>query len=92
MHKRAEVRPVDTGEKPFLLESIQQAYWVGQTAALELSIPASYYVEADIPADLADGLTSALRRVIERHAMLRAVITPSGEQQVLQDPIAEKPA
>lgn len=85
MHKRAEVRPVDTGEKPFLLESIQQAYWVGQTAALELSIPASYYVEADIPADLADGLTPALRRVIERHAMLRAVITPSGEQQVLQD-------
>ncbi|MBV8472718.1 MAG: hypothetical protein JO234_04810, partial [Hyphomicrobiales bacterium] len=69
----------------FLLEGIQQAYWVGQTAALELSIPASYYVEADIEADLAAGLTPALGRLLQRHPMLRAVILSSGEQHVLDE-------
>lgn len=69
--------------RSLLLEGIQQAYWVGQSATLDLSIPASYYVEAEIPDTLADGLSPALDRLIQRHEMLRAVVTSSGAQRVL---------
>ncbi|MGO4832935.1 hypothetical protein AB4144_11670, partial [Rhizobiaceae sp. 2RAB30] len=80
------VRDQAVGEsaRPFLLEGIQQAYWVGQSGAIELSTPARYYVEADIPGDLGDGLTPALQRLVERHDMLRAVILPSGHQKILE--------
>ncbi|TPM36094.1 non-ribosomal peptide synthetase [Mesorhizobium sp. B2-3-4] len=73
------------GNREFLLEGIQQAYWVGQSGAIELSTPARYYVEADIPGHLGDGLTQALRRLVERHEMLRAVIHPSGNQEILRE-------
>ncbi|MFE0018239.1 amino acid adenylation domain-containing protein [Mesorhizobium sp. NPDC059054] len=73
------------GDRSFLLEGIQQAYWVGQSGAIELSTPARYYVEADIPEALAGGLTEALRRMVERHDMLRAVIRVSGNQEILRD-------
>ena len=73
------------GDRSFLLEGIQQAYWVGQSGAIELSTPARYYVEAAIPEALGGGLTSALRQLVERHDMLRAVIHPSGTQEILQD-------
>ncbi|MBN9549741.1 MAG: amino acid adenylation domain-containing protein [Alphaproteobacteria bacterium] len=76
---------VRDGNRSFLLEGIQQAYWVGQSGAIELSTPARYYVEADIPWTLGDGLEPALRRLIERHDMLRAVIHPSGTQEILRD-------
>ncbi|TPK79088.1 amino acid adenylation domain-containing protein [Mesorhizobium sp. B2-4-13] len=76
---------VRNDNQSFLLEGIQQAYWVGQSGAIELSTPARYYVEADIPAVLGDGLTRALARLVERHDMLRAVIHPSGTQEILRD-------
>jgi len=76
---------VQDGNRSFLLEGIQQAYWVGQSGAIELSTPARYYVEADIPGELGDGLTPALQRLVERHDMLRAVIHPSGNQEILRD-------
>ncbi|WP_372424315.1 non-ribosomal peptide synthetase [Salinarimonas chemoclinalis] len=73
-------------EETFILEGIQQAYWVGQSAALDLSVPATYYAEVDLPADAADGLCAAYDRLVRRHPMLRAVVLPSGEQRVLDDP------
>ncbi|MEO9614025.1 MAG: amino acid adenylation domain-containing protein [Nitratireductor sp.] len=74
-----------TERASFLLEGIQQAYWVGQGAELDLSTPATYYVEVDVPGELKTELTPALQQLLRRHDMLRAVILPSGEQQVLDD-------
>ncbi|AQZ53662.1 non-ribosomal peptide synthetase [Martelella mediterranea] len=67
----------------FLLEGIQQAYWVGQSGSLELSVPARYCGEADLPGDDPQTLETALNALIRRHEMLRAVICDNGEQRIL---------
>ena len=69
----------------FPLEGIQQAYWVGETAALELSIPARYAIDVDVPIELTGSLTPALNRVIRRHEMLRAIVLPSGDQKIFHE-------
>lgn len=81
----ARSETANRSNQSFLLDGIQQAYWVGQSGAIELSTPARYYVEADIPEVFGDHLTQALRRLVERHDMLRAVIRPSGHQEILRD-------
>lgn len=75
----------ETGELVFNLENIQQAYWVGENAGMELSVAARYYVEVDIPLHCAPRLNAALQHLIWRHDMLRAVVLPLGEQRILQD-------
>ncbi|MCY1708680.1 non-ribosomal peptide synthetase [Pannonibacter sp. SL95] len=71
---------------PFPMTEIQQAYWLGRTGEFELGNTAAHsYWEFK-----ADGLEierfgDALRRVIERHDMLRAIVLPAGELQVLED-------
>jgi amino acid adenylation domain-containing protein len=72
----------------FLLEDMQRAYWVGQNAGLELSTAASYYMELDVVGLSADNLAVAVNRVVARHALLRAVILPSGKQLVFREPPA----
>lgn len=69
----------------FLLEDMQQAYWVGQNAGLELSTAAAYYMELDITGISAKNLAAALDRVVARHELLRAVILPTGEQKILRE-------
>ncbi len=81
----ASAKCVKSERAPFLLEGIQQAYWVGQGAELDLSTPATYYVEVDVPVGFKTELTPALQRILRRHDMLRAVILPSGEQRILDD-------
>lgn len=69
---------------PFPLTDIQQAYWVGRRPGLELGgIGCQCYLEIDTDGLDVPRLTRALRRLIDRHDMLRAVVLPSGEQQVL---------
>ncbi len=68
----------------FALTDIQQAYWVGQDPALELSIPARYYVEVELPDRMAGGVSDALNLLVRRHAMLRAVLLSSGDQRILE--------
>jgi len=71
--------------EPFPLTDIQQAYYVGRGGDFELgnvSCHTYYEVETD-DLDL-ERFNLALRRLIERHDMLRAVILPDGRQRILE--------
>ncbi len=76
-------RPEERFE-PFPLTSIQQAYWVGRSGGFELgSVSCHVFREFDSDNLDLDRLERALRRVIERHEMLRAVVLPDGRQRIL---------
>ncbi len=71
--------------QPFPLNDIQQAYWVGRTGGVELgNVTTHAYVEIEGCGLDPERLSLALRRVIDRHDMLRVIILPNGEQQVLE--------
>ncbi|WP_136520702.1 non-ribosomal peptide synthetase [Cellulomonas telluris] len=75
--------------EPFPLNDIQEAYWVGRLASLDGGGVASHsYTELDGPAPGATALDPqrlrrAFQRLVERHDMLRCVVTPDGRQRVL---------
>jgi amino acid adenylation domain-containing protein len=72
--------------QPFPLNDIQQAYWVGRDQAFELgNVAAHMYAEYDWPAVDIARLNQSWQRLIRRHEMLRAVILPSGYQQILPE-------
>ena len=72
--------------EPFPLTDIQHAYWVGRRPAVELGGVATYvYFERERAGLDLPRLEQSLRRVIERHDMLRAVIQPDGSQRVLPE-------
>ena len=72
--------------EPFPLTEVQQAYWVGRSGAFELGgVSTHSYMELD-SADLdLPRLEAALRKVIDRHEMLRAIILPDGTQRILEE-------
>ncbi len=71
--------------EPFPLTDMQHAFWVGRSGVLELGNVANhgYYEIEGNNLDL-KRLNPALQKLIERHDMLRAVVLPDGQQQVLQ--------
>ncbi|AFZ11265.1 amino acid adenylation domain protein [Crinalium epipsammum PCC 9333] len=72
--------------QPFPLTDIQQAYWVGRSSAFELGNVATHiYVEIDaVELDL-ERFNLAWQRLIERHDLLRVIILPDGQQQILKE-------
>ncbi|TWP50746.1 amino acid adenylation domain-containing protein [Lentzea tibetensis] len=69
--------------EPFELTDVQHAYLVGRHRGLELGgVAAHSYFEFDCPELDVPRLTAALRKVVDRHDMLRAVID-DGRQRVL---------
>jgi hypothetical protein len=71
---------------PFPLTPVQQAYWFGRQGLLPLGEVACHlYEELRLSALDVERFTNAWRRSIARHPMLRAVITPDGEQIVLRE-------
>jgi amino acid adenylation domain-containing protein/non-ribosomal peptide synthase protein (TIGR01720 family) len=71
-------------QEPFPLTDVQQAYWIGRGGAFELgNVAAHNYLEAEAAGLDVGRLTRALRRLVDRHDMLRAVVRPDGLQQVL---------
>ncbi|MBL1198891.1 MAG: amino acid adenylation domain-containing protein [Nostoc sp. GBBB01] len=70
--------------QPFPLTDIQQAYWLGRNEAFELgNIAAHGYLELDCHHLDLTRLNLAWQQLILRHDMLRAVILPDGQQQIL---------
>ena len=80
---RIEPDPARQAE-PFPLTEVQQAYWLGRTSDFERGgVSTHAYFETDF-ADLDLGRFEAcLRRLVERHGMLRAVVRADGLQQIL---------
>ena len=71
---------------PFPLTDLQEAYWIGRTADFDLGTGAHTYVEIACDRLDIDRFRSAVGRLVERHDMLRAVISPDGTQSVLPNP------
>src|SRR5262249_14822918 len=72
--------------EPFPLTDIQQVYYIGRSSNFDLgSIAAHGYTEYDIPELDIRRLERAFHKVIDRHAMLRAIIQPDGKQRILKN-------
>ena len=74
----------DSRSLPFPLNDIQGAYWVGRSTAFELgNVGSHFYLEFEGPdLDLAR-LENGWQQLMARHEMLRAIVRPDGQQQVL---------
>ncbi|MCH9648635.1 MAG: amino acid adenylation domain-containing protein [Deltaproteobacteria bacterium] len=72
--------------EPFPLTEIQQAYWIGRSAGIELGNVASHrYLEMDSENLDLPRLEVAWQSLVDRHDMLRAVVHDDGQQQVLEE-------
>ena len=71
--------------EPFPTTDVQQAYWVGRHTAFEIGNVGNHgYIEVEATDLDLDRFKRALQRLIERHDMLRAVLLPDGQQQILE--------
>lgn len=78
--------PVATGDgsEPFPLAPMQHAYWAGRQDSLELGgVATHFYAELDGDGVDPQRLERAVRRLLERHGMLRARVLDDGRQQIL---------
>ncbi|MBN3728378.1 TubC N-terminal docking domain-related protein, partial [Burkholderia sp. Ac-20379] len=73
--------------EPFPLTDVQAAYLVGRGEAYDYGgVGCHGYVELDLAGDLdPHRVERAWHRVIGRHDMLRAIVSPAGWQRVLDD-------
>jgi thioesterase domain-containing protein len=63
---------------------VQHAYWVGGSGGYRLGdVPCSFHLEYDCPGLDTARYEEAWNRVIARHPMLRAVVSPEGRNRVL---------
>ncbi len=73
--------------EPFPLTEVQAAYWVGRREAFALGgVAAHSYLEVERDEIDLDRLEAAWRRLIERHDMLRMVVSADGLQRILPAP------
>ncbi len=79
--------------QPFPLTDIQHAFWVGRSGIFELGNVANHgYYEIEGRGLDIEPLNKALQKLIQRHDMLRAIVLPDGQQQVLKEvPVYEIP-
>ncbi len=70
--------------QPFDLNENQQAYWFGRSDHLEGGgVAIHLYFELDASELDIDRLERCWQQLVDRHPMLRAVVTPEGQQQIL---------
>lgn len=68
---------------PFPLTDLQLAYLVGRNQVIEFGgVGCHSYIELDLPPLEPERLQQAWQRLVQRHDMLRAVISPRGFQQI----------
>ena len=71
---------------PFPLTEVQQAYWIGRQDGFELgNVATHFYGEVDATDLDLSRYQQAWQRLIDRHEMLRAIVRPDGQQQILAD-------
>jgi amino acid adenylation domain-containing protein len=72
--------------EPFPLTDVQQAYWIGRSGVFELGDVATHaYLEIEVPNLDLERFNRSWQRLIERHDMLRALVRPDGQQQILKE-------
>ncbi len=70
--------------QPFPLTEMQQAYWIGRNSFFELgNVGIHTYIELESTNLDLPRFNQAWRKLIERHDMLRAIVRPDGQQQIL---------
>ncbi|WP_027845127.1 condensation domain-containing protein [Mastigocoleus testarum] len=71
--------------EPFPLTDIQQAYWIGRSGIFDLGdVAINGYIEFESENLDLSRLSAAWRKLVDRHDMLRAIVLPTGEQQILE--------
>ncbi|MGH3780850.1 MAG: SDR family NAD(P)-dependent oxidoreductase [Pseudonocardiaceae bacterium] len=76
--------PSSAESESFPLTKLQEAYLAGRTGDFELGNVSTYlYIEVDLVRFDVKAAERALRLLVERHEMLRAVFEPAGTQRVL---------
>ncbi len=84
--KKLFVVDKDSLTKPFPLTDIQQAYWIGREQDMDLgNIACHGYMEIDCKDLDIFILEEAWNILIQRHEMLRCIILPYGQQQILKE-------
>jgi len=72
--------------EPFPLTEVQHAYWIGRQAYFELgNLSTQVYMELENLDFEVARLNQAWQKLIARHEMLRIVVHPDGQQQILRD-------
>ena len=70
--------------KPFPLTDIQHAYWIGRGDSLELgNVAVHAYIEVEHEGLDVARFTQVWQMLVQRHDMLRMIISTDGEQQIL---------
>ncbi|CVK20161.1 hybrid non-ribosomal peptide synthetase/type I polyketide synthase [Sporomusa sphaeroides] len=70
--------------EPFLLNEVQYAYWAGRNPEMDWGGVGCYAsFEIDMDSLEPERFGQALRALVQRHEMLRAVISPEGTQTIL---------
>lgn len=76
-------------DRPFPLTDVQQNYWIGRSGFFDLGVSGTnIYEEIELAwagDAFVDRLNLALQQVIARNEMLRAIILPDGQQQILPE-------
>ncbi len=72
---------------PFPLTDIQEVYWAGRSGYFDLSTPGTnvyleYEVQGNVDAFL-DRFEKALASMLDRHDILRLIVSPDGDQRYL---------
>ncbi|MEV2278153.1 SDR family NAD(P)-dependent oxidoreductase [Nocardiopsis sp. NPDC049922] len=85
---RTRTEPVPRATRPdsgeFGLTKLQEAYVLGRAGDFELGdVPTVLYIEVDLTGFDVTAAERALRTLIDRHEMTRAVFSPDGTQRVL---------
>lgn len=70
--------------QPFPLTDVQHAYWAGRASGFELGNTATHiYTEQDLHEFDTEQVNRIWNRLIQRHEMLRAVVSSDGMQRIL---------
>lgn len=76
---------LQTKYEPFPLNEMQQAYWIGRNSFFEMGNVAIHgYVEIDNENLDLERFQLAWNKLVQRHDMLRAIVHPDGQQQILE--------